>query len=182
MYVGATVFNPAVNAILIPLTQHRFHNGAIGAATALALTETLIACAGFAIVGRGIVGLSGARRVGAMALACGGMWLVVHLLSGVVGPILSLPAGFVAFAILAIVFRAVTEQEQRQIRGMAQRFAARAAVAVSTLHARVVRRRPAEATGGRPTRGAAPVRPLENAPHVPTEPSATAGDVTPLEI
>ena len=34
---GAAVFNPLVNLVLIPMTEHRFHNGAIGAAISLVL-------------------------------------------------------------------------------------------------------------------------------------------------
>jgi O-antigen/teichoic acid export membrane protein len=135
LFVGATVFNPAVNAILIPLTQDRFGNGAIGAAIALALTEVAIACAGLAIVGRGIVGLSTAKRVGRMALACGGMWLVVDLLGGA-GAVVSLMAGCVTLCGLAIVFKAVTDEERRQIRGFAERSVARAVAALLRLRTR----------------------------------------------
>jgi O-antigen/teichoic acid export membrane protein len=135
LFVGATLFNPAVNAILIPLTQDRFGNGAIGAAIALALTEVAIACAGFAIVGRGILGLSTAMRVGRMAPACGGMWLVVYVLSDT-GPFVSLTAGCVAMCALAILFKAITDDERRQIRSSAGRFAGRAVGALQQLRSR----------------------------------------------
>jgi O-antigen/teichoic acid export membrane protein len=126
VYVGATVFNPALNAVLIPLTQHRLGNGAIGAAIALAVTETLIACAGFAIVGPDVVSLATIRRVGRMALACGGMLLVVDLLGGT-GPVVSLLAGGLALCVLALVLGAITREEQRQARGFAQRLGTRVA-------------------------------------------------------
>jgi O-antigen/teichoic acid export membrane protein len=121
---GATVFNPIVNAILIPITQHRYGNGAIGAAIALALTEVVIGCAGVAIVGRGIVGLSTARRVARMGLACGGMWLVVHLLRAT-GPYISFLVGCYALVALAVLLGAITPGERRQLWSAAKRVAGR---------------------------------------------------------
>jgi O-antigen/teichoic acid export membrane protein len=181
VFVGATLFNPAVNAILIPLTQHRFGNGAIGAAIALALTEALVACVGVAIVGRGIVGRSTARRVGGMALACGGMWLVVHLL-GSTGPVVSLLAGCVALFVLAFVFRAITEDEQRQIHGFAERLAARAVKPLLRPRCRHVGRRLAARSSSWLTSTVPPTRPLENGANVLAEPSAAPGEAAPVEI
>jgi O-antigen/teichoic acid export membrane protein len=181
VFVGATVFNPAVNAILIPLTQRRFGNGAIGAAIALALTETLVACVGVAIVGRGIVGLSTARRVGRMALACCGMWLVVHLL-GSTGPVVSLLAGCIALFVLAIVFSAVTKDEQRQIRGFAERLTGRAAAPLVRLHSRLLDRRFAAGISSRVTSTVPPTHPRENGANVLTEPSAAPGEPAPIEV
>jgi O-antigen/teichoic acid export membrane protein len=135
LFVGATIFNPAVNFVLIPLTQRQLGNGAIGAAIALALTEALIACAGFAIVGRGILGLSSVRRVARMALACGGMLLAVHLL-GSMGPIMAFLAGCVVLCVLAIVLKAITDDERREVIRFAEVFARRALAAVGSLRAR----------------------------------------------
>ena len=44
---GTTVINPLFNLALIPLTQHRYGNGAIGAAISLLLTEIVVVAAGF---------------------------------------------------------------------------------------------------------------------------------------
>ncbi len=60
--LGATVLNPAINLVLIPATQSRLHNGAIGAAVSLLLTEVVIVGAGLALAGRGV---SGDGRCGA---------------------------------------------------------------------------------------------------------------------
>ena len=49
--VGATVVNPVLNLLLIPLTAARYDNGAIGAAIALLVTEVLVVVFGFATVG-----------------------------------------------------------------------------------------------------------------------------------
>jgi O-antigen/teichoic acid export membrane protein len=135
LFVGATIFNPAVNAVLIPLTQHQFGNGAIGAAIALALTEALIACAGFMIVGRGMIGLSSLGRVARMALACGGMLLVVHLL-GSTGPIVAFLVGFVALCVLILALRVITDDERRAALRFARVYAGRGWAAVGTRRAR----------------------------------------------
>lgn len=135
LLAGATVFNPAVNAILIPYTQHRYGNGAIGAAIALALTEALIACGGVAIVGRRIIGLSTLRRFGRMAVASGGSWLVVELLSGL-GPVVSLAAGFVALVALVILCGAITREERRWIRSFAEQSARRVTASLAGLSSR----------------------------------------------
>ena len=137
LLAGATVFNPVVNAILIPYTQHRFGNGAIGAAIALALTEALIACGGVAIVGRRIVGLSTLKRFGRMALACGGAWLTVELLSGI-GPVVSLAAGLVALPVLVILCGAITREERRWIRSFTGRLVRRVGASLAGLRPRSV--------------------------------------------
>src|SRR5262249_62436495 len=51
LMIGATVVNPVVNLFLIRLAQHRWQNGAIGAAASLLVTELLIVTAGLAIGG-----------------------------------------------------------------------------------------------------------------------------------
>jgi O-antigen/teichoic acid export membrane protein len=128
MMIGATIFNPAINAFLIPYTQHHLGNGAVGAAIALALTELLVACAGVLVVGRGVIGLSTIDRIVRMALACGGMWLVVVLLRGT-GPYVSLVAGCATLVGLAILLRAVKADERSQLRqfaaGAVRRFTGR---------------------------------------------------------
>jgi O-antigen/teichoic acid export membrane protein len=135
LMVAATVFNPALNAVLIPLTQHRFGNGGIGAAIALLATESLIAIAGMFMFGRGIIGISTAQRVGRMALACGGMWLAVDLLRST-GPVLSLAAGCGALVVLAVLVGAVTAEERRQIVGSIQLLTRRALASVPGLRVR----------------------------------------------
>ncbi len=124
LMLGATIFNPAVNAFLIPLAQHRYGNGAIGAAAALALTELLIACVGFAIVGRRVVGRSSLQRVARMALACAGMWPVAYVLRPA-GPIPSMLASLLALLVLIVLSGALTSDERRQVLAVAQRVAAR---------------------------------------------------------
>ncbi len=107
---GATVINPAINAALIPLTQARFHNGAIGAAISLLLTELLIVVFGIAVTGRRVLGRSGLRRLGLTSVAAGAMWGVAYLLrdQGDAGALL---AGGLTFVVLAVALRLVTPTE-----------------------------------------------------------------------
>ena len=114
LMAGATVVNPALNAVLIPLTEHRFHNGAIGAAIALVATETLVVSGGIFIVGLQVFGISTLKRIARVGVASAGMCIVVLLTRGA-GPLVSLSAGGVAFVLLAWLFRAVTPEEWCQL-------------------------------------------------------------------
>ena len=114
LMAGATVFNPALNAVLIPLTQHKLHNGAIGAAIALSATEALVACGAIAIVGRQVLGGSTGERVARAGVASAGMWIVVEATRGV-GPVVSFAAGGVVLVALAWVCGAVSRDELRQV-------------------------------------------------------------------
>jgi O-antigen/teichoic acid export membrane protein len=118
--VGATVVNPAINAALIPLTQAHFHNGAIGAAVSLVLTEVLIVAFGFAVTGRRVLGRSGLRRLVLTSIAAGAMWGVAYLLrdQGAAGALL---AGGLTFIVLAAVLRLVTPAEVAFLRQKFQR-------------------------------------------------------------
>jgi len=66
--VATTIVNPLFNLVLIPATQHRYGNGAIGAAIALFLTELVALSIGMWLVGRGIFDRSSVWRT---ALAVG---------------------------------------------------------------------------------------------------------------
>ena len=70
---GAAVVNPLVNLVLIPLTEQRYHNGAIGAAISLVLTEALMDVVGLIIVGRHVFDRRSVKRTVLVCLACGGM-------------------------------------------------------------------------------------------------------------
>ncbi len=107
---GATLVNPTVNAVLIPVTQHRFGNGAIGAAISLLVTELLIVTVGFAMAGRGVIDRSGARRWGVAALASAAMCGVAFVTRGL-GSVPSLAAGGLTFVLLATGLRLATPAE-----------------------------------------------------------------------
>jgi O-antigen/teichoic acid export membrane protein len=118
--VVATAINPLFNLALIPFTQHRYGNGAIGAAASLLLTELVIVAVGWYMVGRHSLDLRGLGRVGRVAIASGALWGVAHALRGL-GPVLSLAAGGAAFLVLAVVLRIATPAEVAQGRALARR-------------------------------------------------------------
>ncbi len=120
LMAGATVFNPAINLLLIPWAQHRYGNGAIGAAIALALTEVVIATAAVMLVGRSVVGLRVIKRVARMAAACGGAVLITYLLQGL-GQIPASFAGCAALVPLVLLVGGVTAQERAQARALIQK-------------------------------------------------------------
>jgi O-antigen/teichoic acid export membrane protein len=122
--VGATVVNPAANAVLIPVTQARFHNGAIGAAISLLVTELLIAGFGFALLGRAVIARHAGRRLALTAVASIAMWSVAFVLRGL-GTVPSLAAAGLTFAVLATIFRLVTPDERAFVRERLGRVARR---------------------------------------------------------
>jgi len=67
--LGATIANPAFNYVLIRVTQARYHNGAIGAAASLLLTELLIVGVGIVVVGHRLFGRSSLWRLARVTLA-----------------------------------------------------------------------------------------------------------------
>jgi O-antigen/teichoic acid export membrane protein len=69
----ATLVNPPINLVLIPLTERRYDNGAIGAAASLLLTELVVATGGYLLVGRHVFGRHEARRCGLSVVASGAM-------------------------------------------------------------------------------------------------------------
>jgi O-antigen/teichoic acid export membrane protein len=115
LMVGASIFNPLINLLLIPWTQHRYGNGAIGAAVALALTELVIGCAAIAIVGRRIIGRSTLGRGLRMAVPCGAGWLIDYLLRDT-GQVAALLAGGTALVVLVGAV-GITAQERGQAVG-----------------------------------------------------------------
>jgi O-antigen/teichoic acid export membrane protein len=124
LMAAATFFNPTVNAMLIPLTQHRWHNGAIGAAIALLLTELLIVCMGIAVAGRSVVGARQIRRFALAAVASAGMWAASYLSRGF-GTVPSVAIGCAALLILTVVLRLITPAEIAYLRTRVGRLAPR---------------------------------------------------------
>lgn len=110
---GATVINPVINLVLIPVAQTKLHNGAIGAAISLLLTEIIIVGAGLILAGRGVIGLRAARRFSVTAVASAAMWGVSFAAKGL-GAIPSIAAGALTFVLLALILRLATPAEIQQ--------------------------------------------------------------------
>jgi O-antigen/teichoic acid export membrane protein len=106
----ATVVNPVMNAGLITVTDHRYGNGAIGAAIALVLTEAFIVFVGFLVVGRHLLDGRLAWRVlrtaGASSILC-----IVGFTARPLGVPVSLAAAVLALALASWPLRVLTSAE-----------------------------------------------------------------------
>jgi O-antigen/teichoic acid export membrane protein len=71
--VAAAVLNPSLNLLAIPYMQHRFGNGAIGAAAVTTITELFMLVVGLWLLPRGSLG----RSTGTWALRCMGASLAM---------------------------------------------------------------------------------------------------------
>lgn len=110
MMIGSAIANPGFNLLLIPWSQHRYGNGAIGAAVALVLTELLMDIVGFVIVGRQVLDGRSARRAGLAVAASAGMWGVA-LAARPLGSAPSIGLGVVTLVVLIFVLRIPTAEE-----------------------------------------------------------------------
>jgi O-antigen/teichoic acid export membrane protein len=122
--VGATVVNPVLNLLLIPLTAARYDNGAIGAAIALLVTEVLIVAFGVATVGSSVLDRRIVGRLARIAAASAALWLTAYALRPF-GPVASLGAAALAFVALVAALRVLTPEEAAFLRSGARRARAR---------------------------------------------------------
>src|SRR3954452_5672697 len=127
---GAVVVNTLINLVLIPLTQHRYQNGAIGAAITLVLTELLMAGVGVVLVGRDVFNWRIVRRCGLMLAASTAMVAAARI-AHPSGTGASYSAGFPTFAILVLILRIIRPEEAAFMRSQ-----------IARVHARVARARP----------------------------------------
>ena len=108
--VGAAVFNPLVNLVLIPWTQHRYDNGAIGAAVSLLLTELVMVAMGIWLVGRHLFNRGLLQRCTLVIASSAAMWAVGYA-ARPLGFVISTAAGCLTFVGLVAVLRVVTPEE-----------------------------------------------------------------------
>lgn len=111
---GAAVVNPLFNLVLIPLTEHRYHNGAIGAGISLVLTEVLISGV-FVLATRDVFDGRVVKRCALVCLASTGMGAVAFATRRFGTP-LSLAAGFATLGILAMMLRILGRKELEMAR------------------------------------------------------------------
>ena len=107
---GAAVFNPLVNLVLIPVTEHRYQNGAIGAAISLVLTELLMDGVGLLLVGRHVFDRRMVKRCALMCFASTGM-VAAALISRPFGTVTSFVTGFTTLGGLVLILRIVSPEE-----------------------------------------------------------------------
>jgi O-antigen/teichoic acid export membrane protein len=106
---GATIANVALNLVLIPAFQRTSHQGALGAAYALVITEFLITAVGVVIIRKVLMRstlVRGAKTVAATAA----MALVVLAVSRF-GLLIEVPAGLASFVVFALLIRIPTPAE-----------------------------------------------------------------------
>jgi O-antigen/teichoic acid export membrane protein len=119
--IGAAILNPVINLFLIRYFQVEQHNGAIGAALSLLITEIGMASVGLFVLPP-MLDFGSALRLVRAAGATAGMALVVWALSGY-GLIVEGVAGMIAFAFLAVMFKVLTAEEARLLRKTVSRLA-----------------------------------------------------------
>ena len=107
---GAAVVNPLLNLVLIPLTEQRYHNGAIGAAISLVLTELVMDVVGFLLIGRHVFDGRMVKRCSLVLLASAAMAGVAYG-ARPLGTVESLAAGFATLVILVVALRIVRREE-----------------------------------------------------------------------
>ena len=117
--VAAAVVNPALNLVLIRYFQAQQHNGAVGAAASLLVTEIGMAVAGFVLLPKMLDGRSLARFARAVA-ATVGMTLMVLVLHRF-GWLAEIAGGALTFAGLGLLFRILSPEETGVLRSLAVR-------------------------------------------------------------
>lgn len=122
---GSAVVNPLINLMLIPATESRYGNGAIGASISLLVTELLMTVAGLVLVGRDVFDAHLVRRCVLTALAAGAMWPVAYAARPLGTPI-SLLAGCLTFPVAALVLHIPTPGEIGAARDLLLRMRRRA--------------------------------------------------------
>jgi O-antigen/teichoic acid export membrane protein len=121
---GATVINPLFNLLLIPATESRYGNGAIGASLSLLLTELFVVSAGFVLVGRDVLDPRAVRRCLIVALISAEMWGVAYL-ARPLGEFKAIALAALSFVLLAAAFRVATAEEVAFVRAGVARLSLR---------------------------------------------------------
>jgi O-antigen/teichoic acid export membrane protein len=118
--IGASIVNPLINVGAIRFFQARNGNGAIGAATSLLVTETLIATLALVFVTRGIVTLRSLSRplrsMGAALVMAG----AVHTIQPW-GLFLQVVVGVLVYVGLALLLKVPREQDLETLRELISR-------------------------------------------------------------
>lgn len=104
------VVNPLINLALIPLAGQRWHNGAVGAAMALLVTEILMTIYGV-IVLRDVVIHRTLGRAAMGACAAGAAQGLVLWLTAALWPPLGEALGVLAYGLLAVPFGALSHHD-----------------------------------------------------------------------
>jgi O-antigen/teichoic acid export membrane protein len=120
---GAGAINAAANVILIRQFQERTHNGALGAAWALVITEVAIMITGLVLI-RGVIGRHTLFRFGKTLVATGAMAAFVNAVQGL-GLGVQVATGVLTFTAFALFLRILTEPEWQEVTALLTRVARR---------------------------------------------------------
>ncbi|MBV9362976.1 MAG: flippase [Solirubrobacterales bacterium] len=123
---GAAIINPLFNLVLIPATQSRLHNGAVGAAISLVITELLMVCVGFFLVDRRVFTGSSLKRCALAVAASAGMWGAAYA-ARPLGSALSVLVGVVTLVVLVAALRIPSHEELTLVRAGLRRLRGRRA-------------------------------------------------------
>lgn len=121
---GATVVNPILNFLIIPICQRRYGNGAIGAALSLLITEVLIVAIGIRISGYNLLDSASLLRVAKASVAAGAMWAVM-MVAAPLGFVSAAALGFAGFIGLSLLLSVPTADELGAVRTATRGFAQR---------------------------------------------------------
>ena len=118
--IGASIVNPVINLFAIRFAQHRFGNGAIGAALALLATESLIAVVSVMAVQRRVIDRYTLGRI-----ARGGIAALVMTAAVVgvrrAGLVPEVAVGVLTFTAAAVILRVPTADDLKELRRVAAR-------------------------------------------------------------
>ena len=110
----AACFNPVLSAVAITFTDHRYGNGAIGAAAVTVLTELWILLGALHFRSPGVIDRAESIRILRILAATATMAPFLWLTSG--GPLaLQVAVGIVVYAIASFVFGDITVSELRDL-------------------------------------------------------------------
>lgn len=118
--IGASIVNPLLNLGAIRFFQAHHENGAIGAASSLLVTETLIAVLTLVFVTRGIVTLQALRRPARSMVAALAMAGAVHTIQAW-GLFAQIMVGIVLYVGLAVVLKVPRDEDLQTIRDLINR-------------------------------------------------------------
>src|SRR3954447_21244784 len=124
LMAGSTVVNPLLNLALIPATEQRLGNGAVGASVSLLLTELGILVVAYRLVGKGVLDGPSMRRIGRMAGASAATYPVARV-AAPLGLFWPLPIAGVTLVALVAALRIVTRADVARLWEMARGAVAR---------------------------------------------------------
>lgn len=128
LMISAIVMSIPLDLVLVPWTERRFDNGAIGGALAYVVTETFMVIVGMARLARHLVNWRVAIRVLKCTIA-GAAMLAVGLALHDTTFVLSGSVAAMAYLVVLLVLRTPDETERAQLRQLTGRFRGRGGVA-----------------------------------------------------